>query len=80
MQVKVEKKYGSILKLQRPKMTGKAKSNWFLIYTRDGKLPPMLVPDVGDFAKALGNRLVANFACTIDGATITLGNEVYCQD
>lgn len=79
MHVKVEKKQANILKVLRPRIIG-SKASKLLICSRDGKIPPTIIPDVGEISEALGKRIKANFIYTLEGANITLGAEVYCRD
>ena len=79
MYVNVEKKQGGILKVLRPKIVGSVDSK-LLICSKDGKIPPTLVPDTGELSRKMGSHIRANFVYTMDGSKIRIGNEVYCRE
>lgn len=68
----------SLLKIQRPVMARNSKP-LLLIYSTDGKIAPMMVPDETPYKEALGDRLKAYFSYNLENGKIKIGKEVYCS-
>lgn len=66
----------SLLKIQRP-VTTKGSRPVLLIYSTDGKITPMVIPDESPYKDALGDRIKAYFSYTMENNKIQLGKEVY---
>jgi len=77
--IPIGRKSVPLLKVQRPVLV-KGSKPLLLIYSTDGKITPMMVPDENPYKDALGNRLKAYFTYTLENNRILLGKEVYCKD